>query len=144
MRKLVTLGLVVPMMLLVALGAVVTLSVAAEERDDLNRDLNRTLNESNRGDRDVDTTIDADLNLDSEQLAATTDDVPGRSSRLNDVDRSGATRRVSRRGPQAARGNTVFSTLDSRGYDDEDEGGDEDEDEDDDEDMSPSYPQPIL
>jgi hypothetical protein len=165
MKKLVKVGLVVPVVLLVAVAVFGPGAMAADEAEGqaaLNRDLNQALNDKDRaGDRVDATSVDPskDTPSDADDSGVVTTDGAGDTSGRNGGERAlgsdrsgggGAAERVARRGQQAPRGTTVAAYDDekSKGKNDNNSGksgggSDENNDEnDDDEDVTPSHPEP--
>jgi hypothetical protein len=159
MKKLVKVGLVVPMVLLVAVAVIGPSAVAADEQGGqaaLNRDLNQPLNDRD-GDKDEATGVAPQNDAPSTDLGdgsgqALNDAGSGRSGGERTIgdDRASASDRVMRRGQQAPRGSTMAAYNDEGGKkgkdnnsgkssDDDDENNNDDED---DEDATPSSPEP--
>ncbi len=129
MKKLVMMGLIVPLAMLVAFASV---SMAADEpaKQELNQDLNKDLN--------GDTGRDAKAleSRDSRGLAPVLDrDLDGDDTELNNTNTREASSLAAKRGRQPRRGSTAQVVADQQEYwgdnksgkDDEDEGADEDE-----------------
>ncbi len=132
MKKLVMMGLIVPLAMLVAFGSV---SMAADEpaTQELNQDLNKDLN-GDAGDRDARARQGQDAGLAPELDRDLTDD----DAELNDAGSREASALAAKRGRQPRRGSTAQVVADQQQYwGDNKSGQDEDPDEDEDPDMTP-------
>ena len=133
MKKLVMIGLIVPLAMLVAFGSV---SMAADEtQQELNQDLNKNLNGDSG--KDVQVSEDRDSGLGSELDG---DDDSGNAELNNTNTREGASL-AAKRGRQPRRGSTAQVVADQQEYwgdnaSGNDEGGDEGPDEDEDDDVT--------
>jgi len=129
MKKLVMMGLIVPLAMLVAFASV---SMAADEpaKQELNQDLNKDLNgDTGRDAKELES-------QDSRGLAPVLDrDLDGADTELNNTNTREASSLAAKRGRQPRRGSTAQVVADQQEYwgdnksgkDDEDEGADEDE-----------------
>ena len=129
MKKLVMMGLIVPLAMLVAFASV---SMAADEpaKPELNQDLNKDLNgDTGRDAKELES-------QDSRGLAPVLDrDLDGADTELNNTNTREASSLAAKRGRQPRRGSTAQVVADQQEYwgdnksgkDDEDEGADEDE-----------------
>ena len=136
MKKLVMMGLIVPLSMLVAFAFV---SMAADEpaTQELNQELNKDLNgASSRG---TEATQDADSRILAPELDG---DLNGDDTELNSSNTREAGSLAAKRGRQPRRGSTAQVVADQQQYwgdnkSGKDKDGDEDPDEDEDPDMTP-------
>ena len=132
MKKLVMMGLIVPLAVLVTFGSV---SMAADEPapQELNQDLNKDLN------GDSDNEARATQGRDNAGLAPELGrDLTGDEAELNNADSREASALAAKRGRQPRRGSTAQVVADQQQYwGDNKSGQDEDPDEDEDPDMTP-------
>ena len=132
MKKLVMMGLIVPLAMLVAFGSV---SMAADEpaTQELNQDLNKDLN----GDDDKDARTAQ--GRDNAGLAPELErDLTGDEAELNNANSREGSSLAAKRGRQPRRGSTAQVIADQQQYwGDNKSGQDEDPDEDEDPDMTP-------
>ncbi len=126
MKKLVMMGLIVPLAMLVAFASV---SMAADEpTQELNQELNKDLNGASRG-------TEATQGADSRTLTPELDsDLNGDDTELNSSNAREAGSLAAKRGRQPRRGSTAQVVADQQQYwgdnasgADDDEGADEDE-----------------
>ncbi len=127
MKKLVMMGLIVPLVVLVAFASV---SMAADEpTQELNQELNKDLNGTSRD-------TEATQGQDSRSLTPELDsDLNGDDTELNSSNTREAGSLAAKRGRQPRRGSTAQVVADQQQYwgdnasgQDDDEGADEDED----------------
>ena len=131
MKKLVMMGLIVPLAMLVAFG---TVSMAADEpaTQELNQDLNKDLSGDVGKDARVQQGQDAGLTPELDR------DLTGDEAELNNADSREASALAAKRGRQPRRGSTAQVVADQQQYwGDNKSGQDEDPDEDEDPDMTP-------
>ena len=136
MKKLVMIGLIVPLAMLVAFG---TVSMAADETaKELNQDLNKSLNGDDRRD------TRGSERGDSNDLAPVLDSGDADDAELNNTNSREASSLAAKRGRQSRRGSTAQVVADQQAYwgdnasgaDEGGDGGDEGSDEDEDPDVT--------